>query len=267
SVLRYKNLWDDLTTRMGYWVDLKQPYVTFENNYIESVWWAIKELYNKNLLYKGYKIQWYSPGSSTVLSSHEVSLGYKEVQDPSVYVKFQLDEADDTYFLAWTTTPWTLISNMLLVVNPKLDYVLIRLKDVEKPTHFILAEGLLGAVIKEEYEIIKRVKGSDLVGKTYRPIFDYALSKFNKSEAWRVVPADFVTIEDGTGIVHAAPAYGADDYDTAAREGVPMFNPIDRDGCFDESIADFAGLWFKDADKEVIKVLKQRGDLYHQQTY
>jgi isoleucyl-tRNA synthetase len=267
SVLRYKNLWDDLTTRMGYWVDLKDPYVTFENDYIESVWWAIKELYKKDLLYKGYKIQWYSPGSSTVLSSHEVSLGYKEVQDPSVYVKFQLDEAVDTYFLAWTTTPWTLVSNMLLVVNPKLNYVLIRVKDSESPTHFILAEGLVESVIKEEYEILKHIQGIDLVGKTYRPIFDYALRKFDKSEAWRVVAADFVTIEDGTGIVHAAPAFGADDYDTANREGVPMFNPIDRDGCFDDSITEFAGLWFKDADKEVIKVMKQCGDLYHQQTY
>ncbi len=267
SVLRYKNLWDDLTTRMGYWVDLKNPYVTFENDYIESVWWAISELYRKDLLYKGYKIQWYSPGSSTVLSSHEVSLGYKEVQDPSVYVKFQLDEAEDTYFLAWTTTPWTLISNMMLVVNSSIQYVLIRINDAPKPTHYILAEDLLGAVIKEEYEIIKRVKGSDLVGKTYKPIFDYALQKFDKSQAWKVVAAEFVTTQDGTGIVHAAPAYGADDYDTSVREGVPMFNPVDRDGCFDASITEFAGLWFKDADKEVIRTLKQRGVLYHQQTY
>lgn len=267
SVLRYKNLWDDLTNRMGYWVDLKNPYVTFENDYIESVWWAISELYRKDLLYKGYKIQWYSPGSSTVLSSHEVSLGYKEVQDPSVYVKFQLDEAEDTYFLAWTTTPWTLISNMMLVVNNNINYVLISIKDAPEPTHYIIAEDLLGAVIKEEYEIIKRVKGSDLVGKTYKPIFDYALQKFDKSQAWKVVSADFVTTEDGTGIVHAAPAYGADDYDTSIREGVPMFNPVDRDGCFDQSITEFAGLWFKDADKEVIRTLKQRGVLYHQQTY
>jgi isoleucyl-tRNA synthetase len=267
SVLRYKNLWDDLTQRMGYWVDLRNPYVTFENDYIESVWWAIKELYQKDFLYKGYKIQWYSPGSSTVLSSHEVSLGYKEVQDPSVYVKFQLDEAEDTYFLAWTTTPWTLVSNMLLVVNAKIDYVLIQIKDAEQPTHYILAEELLGAVIKEEYEIIKRVKGADLVGRTYKPIFDYALQKFDKTQAWRVVAAEFVTTDDGTGIVHAAPAFGADDYDTSIREGVPMFNPIDRDGCFDPTIGEFAGLWFKDADKEVIRVMKQKGSLYHQQTY
>lgn len=267
SVLRYKGLWDDLTNRMGYWVDLHNPYITFENDYIESIWWALKELYDKGYLYKGYKIQWYSPGSSTVLSSHEVSLGYKEVQDPSVFVKFQLDEAPDTYFLAWTTTPWTLVSNMMLVVNPALDYVLIRLKNEENPTHLILAKGLLSQVVQEEHEILREIKGSDLIGKTYKPLFGYALEKFDKSEAWRVVAADFVTIEDGTGIVHAAPAYGADDYDTAKKEGVPLFNPIDRDGCFDSSITEFAGLWFKDADKEVIRNLKDRGLMYRHQTY
>jgi len=267
SVLKYKGLWDNLTERMGYWVDLHNPYVTFENDYIESVWWALSELYKKNFLYKGYKIQWYSPGSSTVLSSHEVSLGYKEVQDPSVYVKFQLDEADDTYFMAWTTTPWTLVSNMLLAVNPNIEYVLVRLKNTDTPQHIILAGSLAGAVLQEEYEVIRSVKGSELVGKTYKPLFDFALEKFAKNEAWRVVAADFVTVEDGTGIVHIAPAYGADDYDTASREGVPMFNPVDRDGCFDASITPFAGLWFKDADKEIIRNLKERGILYKHLTF
>ena len=267
SVLKYKGLWDDLTNRMGYWVDLHNPYITFENDYIESVWWAISELYKKGYLYKGYKIQWYSPGSSTVLSSHEVSLGYKEVQDPSVYVKFQLDEAEDTYFLAWTTTPWTLVSNMVLAVNPKLNYQLVRIKDAEKPTHYIVAEALAAAVIQEEYEVLRDIKGEELVGKTYKPLFDYALDKFDKSEAWRVVPADFVTTEDGTGIVHIAPAYGADDYDTAHKEGVPMFNPVDRDGCFISDITEFAGMWFKDADKEIIRNLKDRGIMYKHVTY
>jgi isoleucyl-tRNA synthetase len=267
SVLKYKGLWDDLTNRMGYWVDLHNPYITFENNYIESIWWAISELYKKGYLYKGYKIQWYSPGSSTVLSSHEVSLGYKEVQDPSVFVKFQLDEAEDTYFLAWTTTPWTLVSNMILAVNPKLNYQLVRIKDAEKPTHYIVAEALASSVIQEEYEVLRDIKGDELVGKTYKPLFDYALEKFDKSEAWRVVPADFVTIEDGTGIVHIAPAYGADDYDTAHKEGVPMFNPVDRDGCFIGDITEFAGMWFKDADKEIIRNLKDRGIMYKHVTY
>lgn len=267
SVLRYKGLWDDLTNRMGYWVDLHHPYITFENNYIESIWWSLSELYKKDFLYKGYKIQWYSPGSSTVLSSHEVSLGYKEVQDPSVYVKFQLDEASDTYFLAWTTTPWTLISNMLLAVNPSISYVLIRLTKAETPTHIIMAESLVSSVIQEEYEVLKHLSGSELVGKTYKPLFDFVLKKFDKSEAWRVVAADFVTVEDGTGIVHIAPAYGADDFDTAKKEGVPLFNPVDRDGCFDKSITEFAGMWFKDADKEILRNLKDRSIIYRHQTY
>ena len=267
SVLKYKGLWDDLTRRMGYWVDLHNPYVTFENDYIESIWWALKTLHDKDLLYKGYKIQWYSPGSSTVLSSHEVSLGYKEVQDPSVYVKFQLDEANDTYFLAWTTTPWTLISNMVLAVNPSIEYVLVRHGGTEgNPEHLILAQSLL-SVLDGEYEILKTFKGSELVGKTYQPIFDYALKKFDKSEAWRVMAADFVTTEDGTGIVHIAPAYGADDYETAQKEGIPMYNPVDRDGCFTDEITQFKGLWFKDADKEITRNLRERGVLYKHQTY
>lgn len=267
SVLKYKDLWDELTNRMGYWVDLHNPYITFENDYIESVWWAIKELHNKGFLYKGYKIQWYSPGSSTVLSSHEVSLGYKEVQDPSVFVKFKLDEAEDTYFLAWTTTPWTLISNMILAVNPVLDYVLVKHGGSdEKPEHLILAEALL-SVLEGDYEIIRKFKGEELLGKTYQPIFDYALSEFDKNEAWKVVAADFVTTEDGTGIVHIAPAYGADDYETGKKEGIPMFNPVDRDGCFTSEITEYAGLWFKDADKEIVRNLKERGVLYKHLTY
>lgn len=267
SVLKYKDLWDELTNRMGYWVDLHNPYITFENDYIESVWWAIKELHNKGFLYKGYKIQWYSPGSSTVLSSHEVSLGYKEVQDPSVFVKFKLDEAEDTYLLAWTTTPWTLISNMILAVNPVLDYVLVKHGGSdEKPEHLILSEALL-SVLEGDYEIIRKFKGEELLGKTYQPIFDYALSEFDKNEAWKVVAADFVTTEDGTGIVHIAPAYGADDYETGKKEGIPMFNPVDRDGCFTSEITEYAGLWFKDADKEIVRNLKERGVLYKHLTY
>src|SRR5690554_4939002 len=147
SVLKYKHLWDELTTRMGYWVDLDNPYITFENDYIESVWWAFKQLYEKNLVYKGYKIQWYSPGSGTVLSSHEVSLGYKETQDPSIYVKFALEEEENVYFLAWTTTPWTIVSNMALAVNPDIDYVKIRLTDSENPEYFILAKKSIGNAI------------------------------------------------------------------------------------------------------------------------
>jgi len=266
SVLRYKSLWDDLTTRMGYWVDLENPYITFDNKYIESVWWGLKSLYEKDLLYKGYKIQWYSPGNGTVLSSHEVSLGYKEVQDPSVYIKFQLDEAADTYFLAWTTTPWTLISNMLLAVGEDIEYVLIRPKTDGEAEHYILAKDRL-SIVDGEYEVLKSMKGSELVGKTYTPVFSYALQEYNKSEAWRVVSADFVTTEDGTGIVHLAPAFGADDFNVCKTEGIPLFNPVDKDGCFDERISEFAGLWFKDADKLISKNLRERNILYKHETY
>lgn len=265
SVLKYKDLWDTLTQRMGYWVDLQNPYVTFENYYIESVWWAVKKLYEKGLLYKGYKIQWYSPGNATVLSSHEVSLGYKEVQDPSVYIKFKLDEADDTYFLAWTTTPWTLISNMALAVNPKLDYVLIREKDADHC--LILAKALLEKVIKEEYEVLRDISGEELVGKTYAPVFDYASAEYDKSAAWKVLPGEFVTTEDGTGIVHMAPAFGADDFDTCKDYEIPLFNPITKDGEFEEGMELIGGMWFKDADKVIIRNLKERGLLFRQETY
>ena len=266
SVLKYKDLWDQLTQRMGYWVDLNDPYVTFENAYIESCWWALKTLYEKDLLYKGHKIQWYSPGNGTVLSSHEVSLGYKEVQDPSVFVEFRLTEAADTYFLAWTTTPWTLPSNLLLAVNPEFDYVRVRLHDKDGK-HLILAEALAPKVLDGGYDVLETVKGRDLLGKTYEPLFDYALDAIPRESAWRVVEAGFVTLEDGTGIVHMAPAFGADDHEVGVREGVPLFNPITRDGTFEEGLDLIGGKWFKDADKDIIRHLKERGVLYKQLTY
>jgi isoleucyl-tRNA synthetase len=267
SVLKYKDLWDNLTKTMGYWVDLDDPYITFENRYIESVWWALKTLYDKGMLYKGYKIQWYSPGSGTVLSSHEVSLGYKEVQDPSVYVRFRLTEAPDTYFLAWTTTPWTLVSNMALAVNPDIEYVLIRHHQGETVEHLILAADRLSDVVKENYEELRRIKGTELVGKTYEPIYPFATRSIARDQAWRVLPGAFVTTEDGTGIVHMAPAFGADDFDICMREGIPMYNPIDRDGCFNHTIEPYEGMWFKDADKSIVRDLKASGVMFRQETY
>ncbi len=265
SVLKYTDLWNRLTTRMGYWVDLDNPYVTYHNNYIESCWWALKTLYDKGLLYQGHKIQWYSPGSGTVLSSHEVSLGYKEVQDPSAFVKFRLTEAPDTYFLAWTTTPWTLPSNLLLAVNPDIRYVLVRAEGADHC--LILAEGLAEAVLGGSYEVLRTVPGADLVGKTYEPCFPQARHELGADAAWRVVAADFVTLEDGTGIVHVAPAFGADDFETGKREGVPLYNPVTRDGTFDSRVDLVAGMWFKDADKVLLRDLKERGLLFRQQTY
>lgn len=252
SVLAYKQEWDDLTRRMGYWVDRERPYVTFENAYIESVWWLLKQIFDKGLLYKGHKIQWYSPGSGTVLSSHEVSLGYKEVQDPSVYVRFRAQAAS---FLVWTTTPWTLISNAALAVGPDIDYVRARVEEEE----VILAHARL-EVLGQEYEILDTMKGSDLVGTVYDPLFE------TSAEAKRVVAADFVSTADGTGIVHIAPAFGADDYAVGRREGLPVINPIDDRGRFTHAAPLVAGKWFKNADRDIVRDLRSRGLLYRQET-
>jgi isoleucyl-tRNA synthetase len=263
SVLKYKDLWDELTDRMGYWVDQENPYITFENDYIESVWWALSELYKKGLLYKGYKIQWYSPGNGTVLSSHEVSLGYKNTQDPSIYVMFPKPDEEETYYLAWTTTPWTTISNMALTINPELDYV----KLAHHHKNYIVAKGCVERVFGEEVIILDEYKGTELLGNRYLPIFDYAREEFNEEQAWKIIPASYVTIDDGTGIVHTAPAYGADDYDACAKAQIPMFNPIDRDGCFTEQVPEFSGQWFKEADKGIAKAIKEKGLMFRHETY
>lgn len=267
SVLKYKDLWDKLTNRMAYWVDLDDPYLTFDNDYIESVWWAFKTLYEKGLVYKGYKIQWYSPGSGTVLSSHEVSLGYEETQDPSIFVKFKVEMAEDVYFLAWTTTPWTIISNMALAVNPVLDYAKIKLSEGDRTEYYILAKDCIDEIIDHDYEIVEEFKGEELVGWTYDPVFDYALKEYDKSEAWKVIPADYVTTEEGTGVVHTAPAFGADDYETAQKNDIPMFNPIDQDGKFTEAVPEFEGEWFKDADKGIARAIKDKYLMYKHETY
>ena len=267
SVLRYKHLWDDLTNRMGYWVDLHNPYVTFENYYIESIWWAFKTLFEKDFVYQGYKIQWYSPGSGTVLSSHEVSLGYQETQDPSIFVKFPLDADPNVHFLAWTTTPWTIVSNMALAVNPDLDYVKIKVSEGEKTEYYILAEGCLDHAIRHEYEITDRYKGEDLIGWIYKPVFEFALEEHPRESAWRVIAADYVTTDEGTGVVHSAPAFGADDFETCTKAGIPMFNPIDRDGKFTKKAKDFKGQWFKEADKDIVRAIKDKGLMYVHETY
>ncbi|TDJ60662.1 MAG: isoleucine--tRNA ligase [Proteobacteria bacterium] len=266
SVVRYKKEWDDLTRRIGYWVDLDQPYITYETNYIESVWWLIKEIHQRDLLYRGHKIQWYSPGSGTVLSSHEVSLGYQEITDPSVYVRFRTTAEDRCSLLAWTTTPWTLISNVALAVGPNIDYVKIAIADGDNsPEKLILAEARLD-VIKVEYEIIERLKGSDLVGLDYVPL--YTLPDIgDHPQAWRVVAAEYVSTEEGTGIVHQAPAFGAEDYEVALREGLPVFNPMGADGRFIDHTPLVAGVWFIDANKIINRDLRERGLLYRLESY
>lgn len=267
SVLRYTEEWDELTTRMGYWVDLDHPYVTFKNSYIESVWWLLQQMHKKGLLYKGHKIQWYSPGSATVLSSHEVSLGYKEVQDPSVYIRFRSTEDENTYYLAWTTTPWTLISNTALAIGKEIDYVTVRQKNPDQPAEKLVLANALLRILPDTYEVVSECKGAALLDKTYEPLFPYFEEEGREGKAWRIVEADFVSTEDGTGIVHMAPAFGAEDYEVGKREGLPLFNPVTPDGVFEDRIEIVAGQWFKDADKVIARDLRDRGLMFKHETY
>jgi len=263
SVLAYKDQWDELTRQMGYWVDLDRPYITFDTKYIETEWWLIKQIYEKGYLYKGHKIHWYSPGSGTILSSHEVSLGYKEVQDPSITVRFRLCDRPNTFFLAWTTTPWTLVSNAALAVGPDIEYVLVRpASDLE--TNLIIARARL-EVLHEEYEVISTVSGNELSGQKYEPLFDFFTQQ--GYSAWKVVTADFVSTEDGTGIVHIAPAFGADDYEVGQSNGLPVFNPIDATGHFNKDVPNIGGVWFKEADRKIIRDLNGRGLLYREDSF
>jgi isoleucyl-tRNA synthetase len=259
SVWKYKTEWEEMTRMMGYWVDLDHPYITFENNYIESIWWALKQYFDKGMIYKGYKIQPYCPRCETPLSSHEVSLGYKDVKDPSVYVKMKVKGEDNTYFLVWTTTPWTLISNVALAVHPDVDYVKVE----HKGGWLILAEARL-SVLGEEHTVIEKFKGSSLAGKEYEPLFSY----HSVSErAWYVVTADFVTTEDGSGIVHMAPAYGEDDYQMGKKYNLPTIHPVNTSGKFGPEVKDFAGMFVKDADPEIVANLKRRGLLFKKESY
>ncbi len=251
SVLKYKKDWDALTKAAGYWVDLSTPYVTFDNEYIESVWWLIKSIHEQGLLYKGHKIQWYSPGSGTVLSSHEVSLGYKEVTDPSVYVKFPVVGEENTHLVVWTTTPWTLPSNVALVVNPQLDYVKVETSQGK----MILAEQRL-EILDDPGRVIAKFKGKELLNMRYQPLFELNSQRYD-GKSWSVLPADYVTVEDGSGIVHIAPAFGAEDYAVGVQNDLPVVNPVSSSGYFDASLEIIAGKWFKDADKIIIDELKK----------
>ena len=257
SVFTYLDLWEKMTTRMGYWIDLDSAYITLSNNYIESVWWALKTLFEKGLIYKDYKIVPQDPKSETVLSSHELALGYRETKDPSVYVFFKLKDKDE-YFLVWTTTPWTLISNVALAVGPEVNYVKINL-DGKK---IILAKERL-SVIDGEYEILEELKGKQFEGQEYEQLMEYV--KPDK-KAFFVTTAEFVSTEDGSGIVHIAPAFGQDDYDLSKKYDLPMLQPVTRGGLFTEDVTDFAGQFVKDADKGIIAKLKAENKLYKKET-
>lgn len=263
SVFTYKDLWEKMTNRMGYWLNLDEAYVTCTNDYIESVWWALKTLFDKGLIFKDYKIVPQCPKSETVLSSHELALGYRETKDPSVYVLMEIEESDltkngKTYFLVWTTTPWTLISNVALAVGPEIVYVKVKTENV----FLILAEERL-SVLREEYTIVEKYKGSELKGFHYKPLFNYLTVD---KDAYYVIEGNFVSTEDGSGIVHIAPAFGADDYEVSKKYDLPFLQPVTRGGLFTDEITDFKGKFVKDADPEIIQTLRGKGNLYKKET-
>ena len=252
SVFEYIEAWNRSTEKLDYWIDLEKRYATLDNDYIESIWWSLKELYNKKLLYEDHKVVPFCPRCETSLSSHEVAQGYKKVKEDSIIVKFKLVGKKE-YFLVWTTTPWTLPANLAIAVNPEIDYVYI--KDGEEI--FILAKELVKNYF-ENPKIIKTVKGKQLLGLRYEPLMPY----FKDKEAFVVIGGDFVTTEDGTGLVHMAPAFGEVDYEAIKANKLPFVNPVDRNGKFTHEVPDLQGKFIKSADKDIIAKLNDEGKLF-----
>ena len=262
SVMRYIGDWEKMTERMGFWVNLDDAYYTLDNNYIESVWNLLQKIWNKDLIYRGYKVVPYDPRIGATLSSHELALGYKEVEDPSITVRFKVLNEEETYFLVWTTTPWTLPSNLALAVGNDIDYSYC----ASEGQMLIVAEALREAVFRDvEHSVVKTVKGASLVGLRYEQLFDYL--KVDADNAFSVLTADFVSTEDGTGIVHTAPAYGVDDLALGQEYDLPVVHGVGLDGHFVEEVEPVAGLFFKDADKPLIRILKDRGILFRSERY
>lgn len=257
SVMRYADDWRKIIPRLGRWVDMDDDYRTMDASYTESVWWSFAELHKKGLIYEGFKSMHLCPRCETTLSNFEVSQGYKDITDISVYVKFELKDEPGTFLLAWTTTPWTLPGNAALAINPEFKYIKIEIENVK----YILAEERLSA-LKQEYKKIGEVKAKDLIGKSYKPLFNYY------SGEWKIYAADFVTAESGTGIVHIAPAFGADDYELSLKEKIPFIQHVGTNGKFKPEVTDFAGQDVKPkddhqkADIEIIKFLAHIGLLF-----
>lgn len=264
-VLRYTSEWRRIVTRMGRWVDFDHDYKTMDPDYMETIWWVFKRLWEKGLVYQGHYILPYSPALATPLSNFEVNLGgYQEVDDPAITVRFELEGQARVYILAWTTTPWTLPSNLALAVGPDLTYV--RIRDGEDT--YILAESRVSAYYRDgdQYEIIERFPGSELVGLRYRPLFPY-FSELYELGAFTVHAGDFVTTEEGTGIVHIAPGFGEDDYNLLKETELPVVVPLDPEARFTAEVPDFQGMQVKDADKPIIQYLKDNGSLVKRETY
>jgi len=299
NVRRYLKVWEDLTERIGFWLDMKNPYITFDNTYVESLWWIVRQLWDKNLIYQGYRVTPHCPRCGTSLSSHEVALGYDEAEDPSVYVKFEWDrsaagapdsliDADPgvpTYFLAWTTTPWTLPGNTALAVAPDADYALVEYQAGGSTQRLVLAEALLWAALEGDYKVLRTVPGADLVGSCYRPLFNpghfgIAVQRFVRNESsgkadlvadaapktYPVIGADFVSMEDGTGIVHIAPAFGPDDFEAGQENGLYFVEDyVNLQGRITGDYV-FSGQFVKNADAPIMSDLESRGLLYRRDT-
>jgi len=262
SVWSCKSDWDEFTERLGYWVDLDDPYITYDNAYIETVWWILSRFDAEGLLYRGHKVVPYCPVCGTPISTHEMANSYQKVDEPSIYVKLKATDAEE-HFLTWTTTPWTLPSNVALAVGEDFDYVRVRHGD----DVLILAESRLGALDPEiPTEVLDRFKGRDLLGRTYEQLFPF-MSPAAGENAFVIVPADFVTLDSGSGIVHMAPAFGEDDYQVGQRENLAFFNPVDAAGAFVDEIAPYAGQPVKSADRQIIRNLRDQGKLLQEEVY
>ncbi|HEY2893446.1 MAG TPA: isoleucine--tRNA ligase, partial [Pirellulales bacterium] len=286
SVFRYTREWERMTERIGFWIDLRDAYVTYHQTFVESVWWALKNLFDRGLLYQGHKIVWWWAQGGTALSSGEVGQGYREVADPSVYVRFPLVDEPETSLLVWTTTPWTLPSNQYAAVRSDLPYVLVEEAEGRK---LIVAEALLDTVAQKSgltLIVLKKFPGSELVGRRYQPPFDYYSKSLGEVKGhlqsgaleplyWRVVSADFVTTDSGTGVVHQAPAFGEVDFDVLQNErkrfvegeGPELLCAVAPDGKFTSEAPTFQGRWVKEADKDISRDLRRRGLLFHQEQY
>jgi isoleucyl-tRNA synthetase len=268
SVWKYIGEWEDMARRMAFWYDMKNAYVSYHDQYIETGWWALKKFWEEDLLYQGYKVLPYCPRCGTSLSSHEVAQGYEEVSDPSVFVKMKLRERENEYVIAWTTTPWTLPGNVALAVGP--DFVYAKVKQGDEI--YYLANDLLGRVLDGEYEVLETLKGSQMEGWEYEPLFPYlkeALEKRGeKPKAWYVTSktGEMVTTEDGSGVVHTAVMYGEEDYELGQRLGLPKLHTVDQAGKFISEVKPWAGIFVKDADKQIIRHLKETGKLFKSTT-
>lgn len=274
-VKRYSEEWKTTVRRIGRWVDMDKPYFTMDVEFIQSVWWVFKQMFDKGLIYEGYKVVPYSVGVSTSLSNFEANLNYKMVQDPAVTAKFKVDTiaqsqklglTENTFVLAWTTTPWTLPSNLALAVGLDITYAIV--KELSSQNIYILAEALLAGSFKNpqtEIEVLKTVRGQELVGLTYAPLFNYFADR-KATGSFKIISSDHVTTESGTGVVHMAPAFGEEDYFACLKAGIQIVNPVDDDGMFTHEVPDLQGKRVKEADKDIIAQLKKSGLLFKQDT-